>query len=99
MLSRAALKLGLKPWEPKGGYFLWCDFSAMSREDDLSFAKRLLRGAGVAGVPGSVFFPRGSESTQRIRLTFSKARKTIREACERLAKFQSDCQIRTKVSA
>jgi aspartate/methionine/tyrosine aminotransferase len=99
MLSRAALELGLKPWEPKGGYFLWCDFSAMSREDDLSFARRLLHGAGVAGVPGDVFFPRGTESTQRIRLTFSKSRKTIREACHRLSNFQNDCQIPIKVSA
>lgn len=99
MLSRAVLQLGLKPWAPQGGYFLWCDFSSISTEDDFSFAKQLLHGARVAGVPGGVFFPPGTESAQRIRLTFSKSLKTIRQACNRLAKFQNDCQIPTKVSA
>ena len=100
VLSRAAATAGLQPWEPGGGYFLWCDHSKVSGEDDLSFAKRLLNTSGVAGVPGIVFFPPGSKAfSGRIRLTFSKSLETVREASGRLGNFKKTYQFPVKASA
>ena len=57
MLMKALVSLGIRPWEPAGSYFLWCDYSQISAEPDSAFSERLMRNAGVAGVPGRVFFP------------------------------------------
>jgi aspartate/methionine/tyrosine aminotransferase len=52
------------------------------------FAERLMRESGVAGVPGSVFYPAAPVTNpKRIRFTFSKSRSTIEEAARRLEKM------------
>jgi aminotransferase len=84
MLIDALVTAGLNPWNPPGSYFLWCEYSKLTYEPDIEFAKRLLSSAGVAGVPGRVFYPGSNTARQRIRFTFSKSLSTIAEAAARL---------------
>ena len=60
----------------------------LSDEDDTLFGERLMRETGVAGVPGSVFYPSSVENPKRIRFTFSKCRNAIEEAAQRLSGFR-----------
>jgi aspartate/methionine/tyrosine aminotransferase len=84
VLGAALAAAGIRYYEPGGSYFLWCDYSAVSHEDDTVFHERLLREAGVAGVAGSVFYPQATANPKRLRFTFSKSRATIEEAARRL---------------
>jgi aspartate/methionine/tyrosine aminotransferase len=88
LLCDAVEKCGMTIYEPGGSYFLWCRYAGLSDEDDTSFGERLMREAGVAGVPGSVFYPAIVNNPKRIRFTFSKSRNTIEEAARRLANFR-----------
>jgi len=85
LLCDAIEKCGMTFYDPGGSYFLWCEYSGLSDEDDAVFGERLMREAGVAGVPGSVFYPAAVTNPKRIRFTFSKSRSTIEEAARRLA--------------
>ena len=85
LLCDAIEKCGMTFYEPGGSYFLWCEYAQLSDEDDSVFGERLMREAGVAGVPGSVFYPARNDNPKRIRFTFSKSRTTIEEAARRLA--------------
>ena len=89
LLCHAIEQCGMTFYEPGGSYFLWCDYAKLSDEDDSAFGERLMREAGVAGVPGSVFYPARSDNPKRIRFTFSKSRTTIEEAARRLAAFRA----------
>jgi aminotransferase len=88
VLCAALHAAGMTYYEPGGSYFLWCDYSGVSEEDDTVFNERLLREAGVAAVPGSVFFPDCTTNPKRVRFTFSKSKATIAAAAERLAAFR-----------
>ena len=87
LLADAVLETGMTFYEPQGSYFLWCDYSKLSGDDDTVFSEYLMREGGVAGVPGSVFYPDSARNAKRIRFTFSKSRKTIEEAARRLARL------------
>jgi aspartate/methionine/tyrosine aminotransferase len=89
LLGDAIEKCGMTFYEPGGSYFLWCEYAGLSDEDDFTFGERLMREGGVAGVPGSVFYPARIDNPRRIRFTFSKSRATIEEAARRLANFRS----------
>jgi L-glutamine---4-(methylsulfanyl)-2-oxobutanoate aminotransferase len=88
ILSEALCLAGLTCYEPGGSYFLWCEYSRLGDEEDTAFCERLLRQAGVAAVPGSVFYPYMKANPRRLRFTFSKSRPTIEEAATRLARFR-----------
>ena len=83
LLCAALSEAGFTWYEPGGAYFLWCRYDKLSTEDDVSFGKRLLLEGGVAGVPGSVFYEPG-KPRYTIRFTYSKSRKTLEAAAERL---------------
>jgi len=87
ILTEAVAAAGMTYYEPGGAYFVWCEYSRLSDEDDTAFAERMLREAGVAGVAGSVFYPRATKNPKRLRFTFSKSRATIEEAARRLSKL------------
>ena len=89
LLCDAIEKCGMTFYEPGGSYFLWCEYAGLSDDDDSVFGERLMREAGVAGVPGSVFYPARDSNPKRIRFTFSKSRTTIEEAARRLADFRA----------
>jgi len=88
LLCDAIAQCGMTFYEPGGSYFLWCEYAALSDQDDTVFGERLMLDAGVAGVPGSVFYPSRVENPKRIRFTFSKSRNTIEEAARRLTTFR-----------
>jgi aminotransferase len=89
ILSEAVESAGMTFYRPGGSYFLWCEYSKLSDQDDHVFAERLLRQYGVAGVAGSVFYPYAASNPKRLRFTFSKSRPTIEEAARRLAKVSA----------
>ncbi len=87
ILCDAVRAAGMTYYDPGGSYFLWCEYSQISSEDDTVFCERMLHKCGVAGVAGSVFYPFATQNPKRLRLTFSKSRATIEEAARRLTSW------------
>jgi methionine aminotransferase len=77
---------GLEPLPASGTYFQLVDYGAISREDDLMFADRLIREAKIAAIPLSPFYARPPHMTL-IRLCIAKRDETLREAAGRLGAF------------
>jgi aminotransferase len=79
--------VGLRPFAPDGAYYVMADFSALSDEDDVAFARRLTADPGVATVPGSSFYSRRELGRTKIRFAFPKRDATLAEAATRLARI------------
>ncbi len=74
--------------EPQGAYYFFADFSALSKDDDVTFAKWMTREIGVATVPGSSFFrPGAPEGKRYTRFAFCKTQATLEAAVEKLTKL------------
>ena len=69
-----------------GTYFQLADYSAVSNEPDVKFAKRLTMDHGVAVIPVSVFYDE-PPSMRFIRFCFAKESATLVEAAERLSRL------------
>jgi methionine aminotransferase len=69
-----------------GAYFQLADYSALSHDDDLAFARRLTTEFGVAAIPLSPFYaePPGH---RLVRFCFCKKSETLDAAAERLARL------------
>jgi aminotransferase len=87
VLHEGLSEAGFACAKPQGAYYVLADFSALSSEDDVAFAKRLTAEARVASVPGSSFFSVPERGRSVIRFAFCKRVDTLREAGERLAAF------------
>jgi aspartate/methionine/tyrosine aminotransferase len=86
-LLRAGIeKLGFKPLACEGSYFLTADIRGLTNEGDLAFCERLVREAGVALIPLSVFFAEGKPDNL-VRFAFCKKRSVIEDALRRLTAF------------
>jgi aminotransferase len=77
---------GLTYSEPQGAYFVMVDISPFGFANDVEFAHWLAKEIGVAGVPGSVFFPEPEH--RYLRLNFAKKDATLHAAGERLLKLK-----------
>jgi N-succinyldiaminopimelate aminotransferase len=86
VLRAAIERLGFKPLACEGSYFLTADISALTNESDRDFCERLVREAGVALIPLSVFFADGKPDNL-VRFAFCKKRAVIDDAVARLEKF------------
>jgi aspartate/methionine/tyrosine aminotransferase len=86
LLREGIAALGFKPLACEGSYFLTADISALTNEPDRAFCERLVREAGVALIPLSVFFA-GGKPDNLVRFAFCKKRAVIEEAVARLEKF------------
>ena len=75
----------LRPFEPDGAYYLMAEIGALTDEDDVTFARRLVADPGVAVVPGSSFYSRPELGRTKIRFAFPKRPQTLAEAARRLA--------------
>ena len=76
--------------EPEGAYYFFADFSALSRDDDVTFAKWMTREIGVATVPGSSFYrPNAAEGKRYVRFAFGKKQSTLEQAVGRLGKLRA----------
>jgi len=69
----------------KGTYFQLLDYSAITKEKDTNFAKRLTKEFGVASIPISVFYQK-SPDTKLLRFCFAKKNETLEKAAELLNK-------------
>jgi methionine aminotransferase len=69
-----------------GTYFQLVDYSALSAEDDMTFADRLIRDAKVAIIPLSPFYAEPPKMTL-VRLCIAKQDATLKRAAERLCEF------------
>jgi aspartate/methionine/tyrosine aminotransferase len=72
---------------PRGAYYVMADFSALSKRDDVSFARHLIETVGIAAVPGSSFFANSLDGIRWIRFCFPKKYDTLKEAQARLQKL------------
>ena len=85
LLVAALRATGFRCTPPEGAYYVLADYSALSGEDDVAFARRLVVEHGVASVPGSSFFARPDPSRQLVRFAFCKTDDVLEEAARRLA--------------
>ncbi len=84
-LATALTEVGFRVARPRGTYFILADFGALASEGDQAFARRLVREAGVATVPPSVFYSAHPEEGQRLlRFAFCKRAETLAAASARL---------------
>lgn len=74
---------------PYGAYYIMTDISKFGFPDDVQFARHLVEKIGVAGVPGSSFYHRPEEGSQKLRFTFCKRQRTLCDAAERLASLHT----------
>lgn len=77
-------KFRLLPCE--GTYFQTVDYSQISEQNDVDFAIRLTKEAGVASIPFSVF-NQDRRDLKHLRFCFAKMEQTLIEATERLCKI------------
>lgn len=87
VLVAALADAGFRCAAPQGAYYVLADFSALSDEDDRTFAERLTREGGVASVPGSSFFSDPGRGRRLVRFAFCKRVETLRDAGARLRAF------------
>jgi len=73
-----------KPLACGGTYFQLLDYSAISDEDDMDFALRLIREHGVAAIPVTPFLHEGARAGRVLRFCFAKRDDTLARAAERL---------------
>ena len=77
-------RFSLRP--ARGTFFQLLDYSELTDEDDVSYAKRLTRDIGVASIPISVF--REQPTGQRLlRFCFAKDDEILDEAGEKLCRL------------
>jgi aminotransferase len=77
-------ELGFGVFLPRGAYYVMTDIAPLTREDDVSFAMRLVRKGGVATVPGSSFFLDPVDGRSLLRFCFAKRRETLERAASLL---------------
>lgn len=74
---------------PEGAYYVMTDISNFGFANDIEFTKHLIRGIGVAVVPGSSFYHRPEMGSQMVRFCFCKKDETLEAAAERLERLRS----------
>jgi aminotransferase len=80
---------GFRTFKPRGAYYIMTDISSFGASDDVSFARTLVAGAGVAAVPGSSFYSDPSAGRQRLRFHFARRRETLEAAAKRLGSLRA----------
>jgi methionine aminotransferase len=68
-----------------GSYFQSVQYSRISDEKDTELAMRLIKDFGVAGIPVSAFYSKGTDH-QVLRFCFAKKKETLEKAVEYLVK-------------
>jgi aspartate/methionine/tyrosine aminotransferase len=78
---------GFGIFKPDGAYYVMTDISPLTRDDDVTFARRLILDPGVATVPGSSFYSRPELGRTKVRFAFPKRAETLAAASDRLLKL------------
>jgi len=88
-MVRALVDAGFDVYRPQGAYYILTDFSNFGYDDDMEFAKHLIRDAGVAAVPGRAFYSNPEDARSKIRFTFCKKEETLLEATDHIRKMKA----------
>jgi aspartate/methionine/tyrosine aminotransferase len=88
-LVPALAAAGFRTFMPRGAYYVMTDISGFGASDDVSFARDLVSGVGVAAVPGSSFYSDPVAGRQRLRFHFARRRETLEAAVERLSRLKA----------
>jgi aspartate/methionine/tyrosine aminotransferase len=80
---------GFLVWRPNGAYYVMTDIAGVTDEDDVTFARRLIRDPGVAAVPGSSFYAHPDLGRTKLRFAFPKQLTTLRAASQRLSTLKT----------
>lgn len=73
-----------EPLACEGSYFQLADYSRISDEADVDFAKRVTREFGIAVIPISVFYKDAPKDQRILRFCFAKQDETLDNAIEKL---------------
>ncbi|MDB4881065.1 MAG: aminotransferase class [Gemmatimonadetes bacterium] len=73
-------EVGFRFEVPEGAYYIFADFSQISSDDDVTFARWMTREIGVATVPGSSFFSDKKDGRKYVRFAFCKKFDTLQRA-------------------
>jgi aminotransferase len=84
LLCGALAEAGFTFTVPEGAYYVLAGFSALSGDDDVTFARWLAADVGVATVPGSSFYHKRALGRGLVRFAFCKKHETLEAAAERL---------------
>ena len=76
-----------KVFVPRGAYYVMTDISPFGYDNDVEFAKYLVKEIGVAVVPGSSFYNDPRNGARQVRFAFCKKPETLTAAAERLKKL------------
>lgn len=83
-LYDALLDTDLKPYNPKGAYYIMCEVSEYQKKHNLKTALdvsiNLLKTIGIATVPGNAFFNKPEDGKTLIRFCFCKKPETLEKA-------------------
>jgi len=74
-------------YKPYGAYYIMTDISTFGFEDDVEFARYLVKDVGVAAVPGSSFYKTAGAGKTKLRFCFCKKDETLQEADRRLQRL------------
>jgi aminotransferase len=83
----ALQQAGFKVFVPRGAYYIMTDIAGFGFDDDVSFARHLVKDAGVAVVPGSSFYSDPRDGARQVRFAFCKRDETLDAAADRLRKL------------
>jgi N-succinyldiaminopimelate aminotransferase len=86
LLADALPRLGFEVLSCQGSYFLTAGIRGLTNETDRAFCERLVREAGVALIPLSVFFSNGTPD-HLVRFAFCKRRAVLEDALQRLENY------------
>lgn len=81
-MKDALTELGFKVVEPKGAFYIFADYSKISKLNSFDFAMDMLKRVQTAVVPGISF---GTEKCFRISLTVDISK--LKEAVERIEEY------------
>lgn len=71
----------------QGTYFQLLEYSAITEENDVDLAKKLILTHGIASIPISVFNINEENKTHQLRFCFAKTEETLEKAAEILLKI------------
>jgi aspartate/methionine/tyrosine aminotransferase len=89
LLVPALEAAGFRTYLPDGAYYVMTDIAALTDDDDITFARRIVAKPGIAAVPGSSFYSRPELGRNKLRFAFPKRHSTLEAAAERLRSVAS----------
>jgi len=89
LLQSGLMQTPLTPLHCEGSYFMLADYSKISQQKDLDFAKNLTINTGVATIPLSPFYS-SNYNEKVVRICFAKKDSTIQSALNALGKVKGE---------